>query len=471
MRMRVLSWVGGALLAAGFGPASPSAAQDRDAFLQQQRRLDDQIRADRNLDRSPADRVFLDYGGWYSFHLFLFDDGIEPSRTFRRHDLRVWTRFQLDEGAHELYLRGRLSFLDFNAGDSYDGDDDDVEGMNLERGTYRFDLARAAGVYGWTAAEANVIVFAGRDLVEIGTGLTLSTPLDHVDIRLETAEWRLRGLVGRTVGSTQDIDLTRPADRTRRAFFGAELSYTAPQRHEPFVYVLWQRDHNGETYPTPLQEFDYDSFYVGAGSTGELSPRLMYRAEWAYESGRSFGDRAFMRSDVIRAWGANAQLEYQFPGDYRVRATLEYLFGSGDADRQLSPTDAIGGNVRGNEDTGFNAWGYRDTGLSFAPRYSNVHLWRAGAAWYPWPRDPRLDGVEVGLDALLYHKHHRSGAVSDPTAARTSGYLGSEVDAYVNWAITRDVSWTARVGVFFPGDAFDGRTARPFFLTGVTWSF
>ena len=44
-------------------------------------------------------------------------------------------------------------------------------------------------------------------------------------------------------------------------------------------------------------------------------------------------------------------------------------------------------------------------------------------------------------------------------------------DRIASWAITNDLSWTARYGLFFPGDAFSDQSSRSFFLTGMTWSF
>lgn len=461
-----------AILAVVLCGATSSYAQERtpESFLLQQRRLEEDIRALRRQEATAADRAFFDYGGWYSFHLFIFDDGVESSRVLRRHDLRLWSRLRLDEGAHEFYLRGRVSLLDFNTGDAYDGNDDDVEGMNLERGVYRFDLAKALGGYDVTDGR-NLTVVLGRDLVEIGTGLTLSAPLDHVGVTWSDDSWRLRGLAGRTVGSLADLDRTRPIDRSRRAFFGAEITYTGFERHEPFVYALWQRDHNRETRPVLLQQYDYDSFYVGVGSTGEVAPRWGYRAEWVYESGRSFGHRRFIEADIIEAWAFDAELEYRFPGAHQARAAVEYLFASGDAQRRGSPTDASGGNMSGREDSGFNGFGYRDTGLSLAPALSNVHILRTGTAFYPFPDIPKFARLEVGADSFLYFKNHRRGAISDSTAPRHSSYLGWELDTFANWAVSSDVAWTVRFGVFLPGDAFDDRSPRTFFLTGITWSF
>lgn len=448
-----------------------SRREPSDAFLQQQRLLEEQIQQELEAAVPPTDRVHLDYGGWYSFYLFLFDDGVNSSRTFRRHDLRLWTRLSLEGGAHEIFARARLSYLDYNTGDSYDGSDDDWEGPNLERGYYVFDLRRAMAAGGHSAPDSNLQFKIGRDLVVFGTGYALSTPMDHVQLQAEIGDFELRGLVGRSVGSNWDFEQSRPKTRTRRAFFGAEARYAGFERHRPFAYVLWQDDRNDDTVPNPLQEHDYDSFYVGLGSEGELLDDLRYSTEWVYETGRSYGDRRFAEKDVIRAWAFDAELEYFFRGPTEPRASVQYMFASGDADRLGSPTDSVGGNRSDFEDSGFNAFGWRDTGLSFAPLLTNLHAWRSGASFYPYQDKRRASRLELGSDTYLYWKHHRSAAVSDPTATLQSGYLGWEMDFYANWEITHDLAWTARYGVFFPGKAFDDRTTRTFFLTGLTWSF
>ena len=84
---------------------------------------------------------------------------------------------------------------------------------------------------------------------------------------------------------------------------------------------------------------------------------------------------------------------------------------------------------------------------------------------------PGLEELELGTDWFLYWKNASNGAVSDITANRRSGYLGWEMDYFANWRVTSDLSWTARLGVFFPGSAFSDRSTRTFFLVGVTWSF
>ncbi len=454
---------------------SHSAAQSTprdlpDSFVNQQRAADELARRRIEEELLGPQAVSFDVGGWYSLYFFQFDDGVESSRVLRRHDLRLWGRASLEDGAHEFYARVRTSLLDFNHGDSFNGNEDDVEGPNLERGYYRFDLSRS-GAGHTLPAGANLTLKLGRDLATVGSGLTLSQNLDQALFTVDLPQWRFSGLAGRSVGSTDDFDLSRNATRQRRAFLGGEVRYRGIDRHEPFAYFLAQRDHNDERPPVLRQEFDYDSNYLGLGVTGELADGLRYLVEGVYEWGRGHAERQRRDDTRVNAWAFNAELEYLFPGPRQARASVEYLMGSGDGQRTLSPTDTVGGNRWDEVDTSFVGFGFRDTGLSFAPRYSNLHLWRAGASMRPFPDDATLRDLEIGTDWFLYQKHHRDGAVSDPTADVASGFLGWEVDCYANWAIARDLFWTARLGVFFPGDAFSDRTSRTFLLLGVTWSF
>ncbi len=448
----------------------PSASREPESFIQQQRAIDERIRREFDAEVGESQRALFDWGGWYSNYLFMFDDGVESSRTFRRYDLRLWGRASIDQGAHEVYARTRLSLIDFNSGDSYDGNDDDVDGPNLERGYYRFDLARALQSYGGDSIDYNLVITGGRDLVQFGTGLTLATPLDHVSVRGTYRSFEWTGLWGKTVGSTEDFDLSRPTGRTHRDFYGGQLRYLGWERHEPFAYALWQHDRNHDTVFPLNQNFDYDSFYVGLGSVGEVMKNLRYLTEWVYETGESYGHRHFLQRDDITAWAFDAQLEYLFPGEHKSRASIEYLFGSGDGNRFASPSDSFGGNLRG-DDTGFNAFGFVDTGLALAPRYSNLHMGRAGAAYFPWPDHRRLRRLELGTDWYLFYKHHRDGAISDPTANVQSGYVGWEMDYFANWKVTSDLALTTRWGMFFPGDAYHDTSPRPFLLIGFTWSF
>jgi hypothetical protein len=89
--------------------AGQQPARESNAFLNEQRALEE--RARRALDREipTADRFSLDIGGWLDNYIFLFDDGVKSSRTLRQYDLRVFASLSADHGVHEAYARMRTS--------------------------------------------------------------------------------------------------------------------------------------------------------------------------------------------------------------------------------------------------------------------------------------------------------------------------------------------------------------------------
>ncbi|MGB9624276.1 MAG: alginate export family protein [Phycisphaerae bacterium] len=452
--------------------ASPALGQGRtpDTFLNQQRTIEEQIRSELDRELPVGQKIDWDWGGWYNVWAFHYDDGIK-TRTMVRNDFRLWTGATLDQGAHEMYVRGRWSFIDWSHGDSYDRDDHDVQEPNLERGYYQFDLRNAMKAYGHRHTENDLTFKIGRDYVEFGTGYALSMPLDQVTMTAEVAKFQITGLMAQTIHSMDDMDRSaRHSGESYRTFWGIQAKYLGLAKHEPFAYVLWQDNQRREHPWRYRQNWDYDSFYAGFGSRGELIKNLRYGTEWVFEHGSDYGNRRFLDRDRIDAWAFDVLLEYLTRWRGKPRFVGEYMFASGDPDRYGSPTNAVGGNTRG-DDTSFNGFGYRDTGLSFAPSLSNIHIWRLGASFFPFEEVEPLSKLELGTDWFLYWKQRRTGAVSDATADERSGYLGWEMDYFANWRLTSDLSWTVRYGIFFPGRAFSDESTRTFFMTGMAWSF
>lgn len=448
---------------------SPSSS----AFLQLQRQIEEENRQKVFQALPMTQRVQVDWGGWFDWYTFLFDDGIESSRTLRTYDLRLWGAFSADQGAHEAYARMRLGWVNWNPGDSYDEfRENDTIGPNLERGWYQFDLKKALKAYQKTDLPFSLKTKIGRDFVTAGSAFAIALPLDHVQLQGEWAGFQTTFVVGKTPDSTPNIDQSFPvAGHSNRNIWIIEERYKGFDNHEPFVYVAFNSDHTGERPLDLLQNYQYDSQYYGFGSTGELVQNLRYNTEWVFERGESFGDRRFMFRDQIKAWAFDQEIEYLFSGPHKPRASLEYMFASGDPDRLGSPTNAEGGNRTNRVDNSFVGFGFRDTGLAFAPRLSNIHIWRAGASFLPLPEVEAAKNLELGTNWFLYHKNRGDGAVSDPTADRQTGYLGWEMDYFANYRVTSDLSLTVRFGTFFPGGAFNDQTTRTFLLTGVTWSF
>ncbi|MCK6457000.1 MAG: alginate export family protein [Phycisphaerae bacterium] len=455
--------------------AATAAAQvgtTSDAFLQRQRAIEERNRQMMDRALPTSQRFLFDWGGWFDWYLFLFDDGDNSSRTQRTYDLRLWAGVTADEGVHEAYFRTRMSWRDWNYGDSFNGNEDDFEGPNLDRGYYQFDLTKALRRYNDIDLPLSLRAKVGRDFVVAGSGYAVSLPLDHVSVQMEYLDFQTTFILGRTPSSTPNIDRSEPvSDNSIRNFWIIEERWKGSPRHEPFVYIAQNSDHSREDPLDLLQNYRYDSTYIGFGSTGELVRNLRYTTEWVIERGTSYGDQRFLHKDKIKAWAFDQELEYLFSHKTEPRLSLEYMFASGDVDRLDSPTNAVGGNRNDHTDRGFVGFGFRDTGVSFAPRLSNIHIWRAGASFRPLPEVELARNLELGTNWFLYHKHRTAAAVSDSLADEQAGYLGWEMDYFANYRLTNDLSLTVRFGSFFPGDAFSDRTSRTFLLTGVTWSF
>jgi len=295
--------------------------------------------------------------------------------------------------------------------------------------------------------------------------------MDAVIADVKLYDFRVRGLVGQVKGSYSNIDRSPSvANHEARRFLGTEVAYEGLQHHRPFVYALWNDDFTDERPRDRTQNYAYDTQYFGMGSRGDIIHNLNYWGEAVLETGCSYGDGMFTHQDDVTAWGADAGLEYLWDTRFHPRVSAEYMFASGDASRSGSPTNAAGGN-RSGRDNSFNSFGYRDTGLAAAPVLSNMHIWRVGSSLLPFEQYQYFKNLEVGTDWFIYAKNQRNAAISDVTADRHGGFVGWEMDYYINWRLSSDLSWTVRWGDFFPGSSYSDDRARSFLFTGVTWSF
>jgi hypothetical protein len=454
----------GALAALG-SPAAAQVADGRRIYEENLRtRLDEQIPAEREAD--------VDVGGWFNFALFNYDDGVDSRhRTLRQYQLRAWARANIFR-AHEFYIRGLVGWDDWNPGDHPLGKEDEDLGPEIERAWYRLDVAQIVRNHTGTIPPWSLEVKVGREFTQIGTALTLSMPLDLVQIDAAVGDWELMALLAKTRGSSDNsIDSSDQVwDHQQRCFYGGQVTYRGLDQHRPFAYVLFQRDSTDERTDDPLQSYQYNSQYVGIGSTGSLMRNLRYQVEIVGEQGTTYSELATGNKDRICAMAADVLVEYLFDVKTRPRVSFEFLYGSGDADRRISANSTVGGNLAGTKDHAFNAFGFRDTGLAFAPRIANLHLWTLGAACHPLEHVKLCKELEVGTKAFFYHKA-TSGPLSDTTATNPQQWAGWEWDLYANWRLTSDLTWTIRYGAFMPGESFNDRTCRQFLLTAVTFSF
>ncbi|MCD4825331.1 MAG: alginate export family protein [Phycisphaerae bacterium] len=439
------------------------------------RTYDEELRV--QLDKERLRASGFDAGGWFSFAYMRYDDSVaRRRRDLRRYELRGWANLSLQGGAHQFYVRGLLNYDDWDSGDNpINGRGDDFN-EDIERAWYKFDFGKLMQYQTGKPPRSSFSVKVGRDFTTIGTAFVLSMPLDQIQFRANVHDWHFMALLGKTIKDSNNIDGSELVSHKQdRCFYGFELAYRGFSRHRPFAYFLTNIDHTRPSMRDPLmQRYDYSSRYLGIGSTGTLfTSGLSYSVEAVGEWGQTYSEGPLPGQDRICAMALDAQLAYQFRVQTKPRIMAEYIFATGDSDRRTSTNSTVGGNRWSTKDRAFNAFGFRDTGISLAPLISNIHIYSAGASFFPLEKIRLCKKMEVGSKVFFYQKDKAAGPISDPMAAGDAAWLGCEWDVYCNWRLTSDLALTARYGVFMPGSAYDTRdkTCRQFLYTGLVFNF
>ena len=468
-------------------PAAPTFAQQSHAgrFERQLREIERDTRLRINPDIPVDQRALLEYGGFFTFNFLAIDDTNQETHILRQYDLNGYIRLNIDN-VHQFFVRARTSYRDFNSGDAFDSHDDDSIEPTFDRAHYRFDLARAVAGSEGRRIKGNVTFQGGRQLVHWANGLALSQVLDGAVVGLSYHPFYVELLAGRTRESTIDIDSSRPGFNgdTKRAFYGAKIEVQAGAMHRPYVFGLIQNDSNDNEVATNIiadstiaTRFEYESYYIGFGSSGNITDRMLYAAEIVFQGGdglsNSFdsatGAQITQTREDIEAFALDVRVNWLMTDLNNTRFTFEILVASGDTDR-LTTTNTLGGNQPGTDDHAFNGFGLINAGLAFAPNVSNLVMARGGASMFPWPGNGMFRKLQVGANLFLFNKFNRHAPIDELTTNDT--YLGFETDFFVNWQVTSDLSVAMRYGIFFPGDAISvDHDERHFVYTGVTLAF
>lgn len=474
------------------GLTGPTLAQVEADAVQRLERSLRQAESDYLLKANPAlsigERALLEYGGLATFAVLAIDDVDQETHILRQTDVQLFAHLSID-GAHEFFGRLRFTYDDWNSGDDFDGRGDRLREPLGDRWWYKFDLRRAIESSEGVSPDYNLTIKAGRQFVEWGAGLTFSDQLYGVLATAELGDFELEGLIGMTPNdSVIDFDSSRPDfDRnTERFFYGGKLAYTGIAGHKPYVFGLVQEDDNNDDVQTITvagiatpTRFGYDSHYIGVGSTGTITDRLLYSAEFVYQGGDSLSTPialapgptlAVQTREDIEAWAADFQLTYLVRGANRTRLEFETLLASGDDDRLLDTSNTIFGNASGSNDNSFNAFGFAQTGLAFGAPISNLLMFRVGASTFPLPETKPFRNLQVGVDFFVFNKLDTDAPIDEGTS--DDRYLGFETDVFLAWRITSDVAVNVRYGVFFPGEAISvDHDTRHFLYTGFSYSF
>jgi hypothetical protein len=481
--------------AAGAALSAAKAQQSSDKFERQMESFQNSNRIHINDELPPGQRVLVDYGGYISFNYLTVYDANLDNHILRQPELVGYAHLNLD-GVHEVFLRARSVYNDYADDDSFDGRGD-REHTALEQAFYRFDLQRYLGAYKGEATNDDLAIQGGRQTVIWGNGLTFNQDIDGAVVDLIKGPLSVEGVAGVTVPDTIDYDPTRPAfdHKTRRGFYGVLASYQM-ERHRPYAYILFQRDYNGEktrrdtiagsgAEPTVIgTEFAYDSTYLGAGSTGSLSDKLLYGIEGTLEGGSGLSNSIDVQNSAavpipqgrepIYAAAADARLDYLLTDTHHTRLSAEGVIATGDRDRNQngrgSTNGTFFGNKGGTHDNAFNGFGLISTGLAFAPAVSNILILRVGASTQPLNQFELFRKLDVGADFYVYNKLTQIAPIDEPTSQ--GRFLGIEPDLFMNWQISSDLTLAVRYGSFIPSNHITSSDRdRQFFFTGFTLAF
>jgi hypothetical protein len=474
------------LLAPGLVAQAGGAGDSTKQLEKQMRQYDEAWRLEVPADAEISERLLLDYGASLRTGLYSIDDAESESHVLRQYDGRLWLRADLD-GVHRFFGRLKFTYDDWNHGDDFDGQGDDLREPIGERWWYEFNLR---GLKQATAGETppwNVDLKAGKQFVQFGSGLALSSALIAGQLELEAYGASVDLLYGETPpNDVVDFDASRPSfdTNTKRTFYGAQLELRGGSC-VPYVYGLVQRDHNdrdftfyganGLLYPT---NYSYSSEYLGAGLHGTLDPSLAYQSEFSLESGRGLsspigpnGQPVGQTEEPIHAWAVEGELAWLAHDLRQTRCELELIVASGDDDR-LDSADTFGGNRSGTTDTAYNSLGFAQTGLAVTPDPSNLITTRLGTATNPFAaRGDLLAKARLLVDLYAFVKLDPNAPISVPTDDHR--YAGTELDFGVDWPLLSDVTLNVRAGFFLPGNAMPAGedSLRTFLYGSLTYVF
>ncbi len=437
---------------------TPAFAQDQKKFLEEERRQEMDERPRPEADRLQP--LLWDAGGWVHAEFDYLNDRPERNtRSVRYADLRLWGELRIDN-IYTAYLRLQTDYTDFNRGDQFAGDDDNVfRSPHVDQAYLEAD---------WTEARRGILVRAGREFVSLGSGLLYNDVAYAIQGTYLADNWGVRGWVAASRPHGDDIDRSLPNSRdSHRGFLGIEADYLLSGDHRAYAMLMVERDFNREHNPS--QNWDYNAEYIGLGARGTFTPGLGYSAEAILEFGTT-GGAGSNRTDPIFAEAVLLTLDYHFSGILQPMILFQYMFGSGDADRG-NPTDVATGNRPGTNDTGFLGFGFVQTGFSLFPRVSNIHIVRFGGSLRPLADTETFHKLEVGTYVYYYRKAAHQEMISDSQSFVNNADIGEEVDLLLRWRIFSDLGFTVNYGLFFPGKAYLEDRPRNFLSIGLTYSF
>ncbi len=420
-------------------------------------------------------RLFaFDWGGWLTetFTDPQNDVNASPKYAFRE-DIRLWLKGGVRIPKDLPKFLGKEHFIYFRAKNATQHEhkgNSDNDGPHVDMLYLSSDFGRLK-------------TRIGRRFNSLGRGITYADIHDGADLEADLNFISLKAFYSKTLPHEHNIDASAPGfnKHYNRHFFGTEVQYLKMSKHIPYFYYMRTIDRSDETPISNSADFDYDSYYLGAGSRGEFFiPNLRYFNEWIWERGKSRLSNSIDAARV-KSWAVDTGLEYYFLFVTHPVAKIQFARGSGDADR-ISVTNTTNGNTAG-RDKNFLYFGhFTNGGYALNVRLSNINVYRIGMTLKPLePISPSrvkntlwagLREMTLGTDYYIFRKSKPGGGISDRRGSRVLKEVGMEWDVFLTWRVTSDLNWSFQWANFKPGDAFyPDREHERFLSSSLTWAF
>ncbi|MBT3879121.1 MAG: hypothetical protein HOF76_08745, partial [Candidatus Scalindua sp.] len=111
-----------------------------------------------------------------------------------------------------------------------------------------------------------------------------------------------------------------------------------------------------------------------------------------------------------------------------------------------------------------------DTGLSLAPRLSNLQMFKFGLSMTP-SEFIKKRNVSLNTNFFLFRKDKKDAQISDNRAVLPQRNIGKEIDISVVWNAFSDLNVSVDYGRFYPGGAYYYDEARDNISITILYQF
>lgn len=195
--------------------------------------------------------------------------------------------------------------------------------------------------------------------------------------------------------------------------------------------------------------------YTGLGIKGTLAPSLYYDTNFFLGTGKtiSYIDGGYSYENILSFMGTFG-LRYYLQDKFYSKAGFKFLYSSGDSDY----SEFTEGNTESGS-SNFIPISRPNFGLVFSPQLGNVFLAQLNYSIKPFGSsgNRKLQNIQTELKVSGFFRS-TTGEISEPGIDPLSDslYLGTEIDAVINFRPFSDLGIALSGGIFLPDTSSSG---------------